>query len=309
MEANWTWPYRLLRRKLGYWKRQFAWLRKIIRTPRQDLSHFQCNICGGRSAFPRDELRRGGWSCRHCGASVRARSVIHALSMAVFGKSLVIADFPRRPDLVGVGLSDWVGFADRLPEKLDYTNTFYHTEPRLDVTRLQPDQKNLYDFIISSDVFEHVVAPVSKAFENCHTLLKPGGVLVLTVPYIEGETIEHFPDLREFTVVKESNEWLVVGETANGEIKRYGGLRFHGGPGTTVECRVCGKDSLMRDCARFETITILSEPVEQYGIHWGPYIKEEPILRREDGARYSPPWILRKANVPPSTAAAKTDLE
>jgi SAM-dependent methyltransferase len=286
----------MARRQLGYWRRQFEWYRKVIRTSHEDLSRFQCNICGSWSAFPRDLLRRGGWSCRYCGSSVRLRSVIHTLSVALFGESLVIADFPHRPDLRGIGLSDWTGFENRLKDKLDYTNTFYHTEPRLDITRLEPGQENLYDFIISSDVFEHVVAPVSTAFENSYRLLKPGGVLVLTVPYIEGETIEHFPDLREFTVVKEGSEWFVVGKTADGEVKRYSGLRFHGGPGTTVECRVFGEDTLRRDCACFDAIKIMSDPEEKHGIHWGPYLKEEPILRREDGARYSPPWMLVKAN-------------
>ncbi len=106
--------------------------------------------------------------------------------MELFGKSLAIVDFPERPDLVGVGLSDWDGLAWRLAKKLGYANTYYHKEPLLDIAAKQGLQHDLYDFIISSDVFEHVCPPISTAFVNAYNLLKAGGVMILTVPYTNG---------------------------------------------------------------------------------------------------------------------------
>ena len=38
------------------------------------------------------------------------------------------------------------------------------------------------DFVISSDVLEHVAPPYERALSNLLRLLKPGGLLVLTVP-------------------------------------------------------------------------------------------------------------------------------
>ncbi len=98
--------------------------------------------------------------------------------MELFGTSLVLSDFPHRPDLAGIGLSDWEGYANPLAERLNYTNTFFHQAPLLDITSVGPDHSGRYDFIICSDVFEHVCQPVSKAFENAYRLLKPGGVMI-----------------------------------------------------------------------------------------------------------------------------------
>jgi len=84
--------------------------------------------------------------------------------------------------LVGVGMSDWEGYANRLEKKLSYVNTYYHKAPLLDITAVDPSLSNLYDFIIATEVFEHISPPISRAFENVHRLLKPGGVFIFSVP-------------------------------------------------------------------------------------------------------------------------------
>jgi len=51
------------------------------------------------------------------------RAIVHLLSTELFGESYILRDFPVRPDIRGIGLSDWDGYAGGLPHKLNYTNT------------------------------------------------------------------------------------------------------------------------------------------------------------------------------------------
>jgi SAM-dependent methyltransferase len=286
-----------LRRKLSFCKRQVIWSLLYLKAGKKSVARFRCNVCGERTMFPRDKMSREAWSCRYCSSSVRVRSVVHALSMELFGKSLAIVDFPERPDLVGVGLSDWYGLAAGLARKLGYANTYYHKEPFLDIATKQGLQHDLYDFIISSDVFEHVCPPISTAFVNAYNLLKPGGVMILTVPYTDGATREHFPSISTCTVQKEDSVWTLTGMTSEGRTEKFANLVFHGGPGTTVEFRLFGKDSMMRDCqsAGFDSVRIHEETVEEFGIYWNPYNAEDAPYRPLIYGLDTPPWALRKS--------------
>ena len=76
------------------------------------------------------------------------------------------------------------GVRNRFGYKFDYHNTFYHQEPRLDVTRAGSDEDHgAYDFILAGEIFEHVPPSVDDTLTNVRSLLKPDGFLVLTVPY------------------------------------------------------------------------------------------------------------------------------
>src|SRR5439155_1678406 len=130
---------------------------------------------------------------------VRTRALLQALSIELFGVNLALPDFPRVRSIRGIGTSDPNQYASRLAEKLDYRNTFFNREPRFDIMHPAEEERGKYDFLISSEVFEHVAAPVDLAFHNVHDLLKPSGVAVFTVPYsVEESMQEHFPDLHEF---------------------------------------------------------------------------------------------------------------
>jgi SAM-dependent methyltransferase len=285
-----------VRKRLSFGKRQLVWLLRCLRASRGSLVRFRCNVCGKQTSFPREEFARESCSCRYCGSTVRWRSVIHSLSTELFGKSLAIGDFPNRPDLVGAGLSDWDGYARLLIGKLGYTNTYYHKQPLLDITNVDPAQYGQYDFIISSDVFEHICPPVSKAFVNAYHLLKPGGVMIFTVPYVKGETSEHFPNVREFSVEKKGETWILNGTTFDGRTETFRDLTFHEGPGTTVEFRLFGKDSMLQECkaAGFEQVRIHDETVEDIGIYWNPYIAEDGPHRPPIYGLDTAPWALLK---------------
>src|SRR3954463_15859360 len=112
------------------------------------LLRFRCNICGQDSAAERRLLSREKPSCLHCGSTVRWRSVIHVLSMELFGDSLALPDFPYLPEILGIGMTDWDGYAIPLAKKLGYTNMYYHCEPRLDIVAPPPELEGTLDFII-----------------------------------------------------------------------------------------------------------------------------------------------------------------
>lgn len=289
-------PWQSVRKRLSCWERRLIWSWNRLRYPRHSFLHFRCNICAKETCFPRDQMEREVCSCMHCGSTVRWRSVIHALSMELFGESLVLPDFPTRPDLIGVGLTDWDGYAISLAKKLTYTNTYYHKAPFLDITSVDPSQYGLYDFIISSDVFEHISPPISKSFENACRLLKPGGFMIFSVPYVEGATKEHFPELYRFSIERRRNDnWVVMNHTSDGRVQEFSGVTFHGGPGTVLEMRLFGKDDLLRSFADagFVSAKPYNEECPEYGILWLPYIAENARYRPLIYGLDTPPWALQ----------------
>lgn len=197
--------------------------------------------------------------------------MIHLLSTALFGECLAIDEFPVSPRLRGLGLSDWPGYANRLPHKIGYVNTYYHQEPKLDITAVPADRFDSCDFLISTDVFEHVLAPVSAAFEGAYALLKPGGTMIFSVPFTNRghDTTEHFDGLHEFTIIEEEQKYHLLNRRKDGRVDRYDNLKFHGGPGTTLEMRLFCRESLLHELreAGFQ-VQIFDYPVEHRGIVW-----------------------------------------
>src|SRR6266852_6406576 len=114
---------------------------------------FICNICGqsnSLAAFHHEES-----SCNGCGSNVRLRALVYLLSIELFGDGFLLPEFPPLPAIRGLGLSDQASYAVTLAKKFDYTNTYYDREPRLDITASNAERYGTYDFILSSDVFEH----------------------------------------------------------------------------------------------------------------------------------------------------------
>jgi SAM-dependent methyltransferase len=141
------------------------------------------------------------------------------------------------------------------------------------------------DFVVSLDVLEHVAPPWSLALVHLRELLKPGGVLVLTVPMLpDGSTIEHFPDLAEYEIVTRGAERVLVNRTRAGEVQVFEDLVFHGGPGATLEMRICSLPDVLADLrgAGFVDVRPFDRPVPEYGIVWTS--TEWPIVARAPGS-------------------------
>ena len=234
---------------------------------------YQCNICGCRNRCDPASLGRETPDCKGCGSSVRMRSVIGLLSQGLFGRLLPIDEFPRSGEVHGIGLSDWEPYASRLGRRIRYQNTFYHQEPRLDITRVDASKAGSCDFILSADVFEHVAPPVSDAFAGAWRLLKPGGLLVLTVPYVveTSTTTEHFPDLYDWSLSEtDDGRHRLHNRRRDGTTEEFDQLTFHGGPGTTLEMRIFSRDSLLAElgAAGFGDVRIAGEAMPEIGVMW-----------------------------------------
>lgn len=250
------------------------------------LVEFQCNICGSENAVSLEKLTREEPTCA-CGSTVRMRAIIQVLTTELFGYSMSIADIsPPRPDIVGIGMSCWDGYAIPLAHRIAYKNTYYHQEPLLDITDIDSKLEGSLDFIVSTDVYEHVAPPVSIAFDNARRLLKENGVFIFTVPYFDPgkkgvRTIEHFPDLHDYELQESGGKFRLRNITRTGDIQLFDDLVFHGGPGTTLEMRVFSEWSMLRELRRagFDDLTIYSKPDWKYGIYW-PLQHSLPVAAR-----------------------------
>ena len=219
--------------------------------------------------------------------------MVHLLTMELFGRSIPLPDLQVRHDIIGIGLSDAQCYAQPLARKLGYTNTYFHSEPRLDIANVPDDRAALYDFIIASDVFEHVVPPVSRAFRNALRLLKPGGVLIFSVPFsLDDDTVEHFPDLDDYRLVKVDGRVRLENRTADGRTQIFDNPVFHresvsmspmsllsratlarlfrAERGDVLEMRLFSRAALQRDVANagFARSRVADEEWIAYGIAW-----------------------------------------
>lgn len=188
--------------------------------------------------------------------------------MELFGVPLTLPDFPRVKSWRGLGTSDSTQYANRLSEAFDYRNTFYDRQPKLDLAA-PPEDPETYDFITSSDVFEHVAPPHDRAFRNCYSMLKPHGVLVFTVPYEIDEPAEHFPDLFEYGLAEVGNRIVLVNRTRLGEVQIFENLNFHrNGAGKALEMRVFSEKMLRETLAAagFRTVRVYTENYPPFGI-------------------------------------------
>ena len=211
--------------------------------------------------------------CVRFGYNSRFRAVCYVLTQHLCGKPCVLASMPPMKHIRGIGMSDGA-WADLCAHKFDYVNTFLHREPQLDICDSSQalSYQNL-DFIISSDVFEHIPPRpgLSAAFSNLYGMLRPGGTLIFSVPYSNGSHHrEHYPDLCNYRV--DMSTRTLHNTTAGGQSQVFRDLVFHGGEGATLEMRVFSKSSVLSflQSAGFVDIHFhaVTKDMEEHGIFW-----------------------------------------
>jgi SAM-dependent methyltransferase len=247
---------------------------------------FVCNICGAPNECEPETIGREVITCTTCGSILRWRSIIAALSVSLYGRSIPLVEFPKSAGTRGLGMSDWDGYASRLAQAFDYTNTFYDVEPHFDVmAEVPPESAGTYDFIISSDVLEHVAPPYETALTHLRQLLKPGGTLILSVPMkSDGATDEHFPDLHHYDIATLDGDPLLVNRTKAGAIQVFEDLVFHGGAGATLEMRVFSEPDVLDGLRRvgFDRVERFDTALPEHGIVWNmpsswPIVAHAPL--------------------------------
>ena len=193
---------------------------------------FLCNVCGGEGHFQQEHYENAELpSCAVCGSNGRFRWLVHRLSLHLFGCSLPLSEFPVRKNIKGIGLTDPSSIATVLADRFDYVNTSLTGEPRLDI-RCDPSPVGPLDFLIASEVFEHVEGPVERAFENAARLLKPGGLLLLTVPWVwGGDAHTAIPELHDWRLGSEDDGYVIVNRRRDGTEEKFRRMAFDGSPG------------------------------------------------------------------------------
>ena len=245
-------------------------------------AEFVCNICGKENniyePFNREFTRT---AC--CNSSPRMRMIVHVLSMELFGKSLALPNFPER-NIKGIGISDWEGYAIPLAAKLNYTNTYYHKEPRLDIANVSESWKGKYDFVICSDVMEHVEPPVLRGFQGLSDLLKPGGVVIFSVPYMyECGYQEYYPNLYKYKIVEIDGQKVLKNVTRDGNEEEFTNLWMHGGDGAVLAMRLYTEQKLVED---FLAVGFNDMKIYRAYMPFGAFWPES----------YSQLWAVRKAS-------------
>ena len=196
---------------------------------------FVCNICGQRGVFQQAHYSDPELSsCNACGSNVRFRWLVHRLSLELFGRSMPLPEFPTRKSIKGIGLTDPQSIASVLAERFTYLNTCLTTEPKLDI-RCDPSPFGELDFLISSEVFEHVEPPVEQAFANAARLLKPTGLLLLTVPWVwDGDPDAAIPELYDWRLGREEDHYVIINRRVDGQMERFWDMAFDGSPGPSL---------------------------------------------------------------------------
>ena len=231
-----------------------------------------CNITGKR--FNLDDEEKDRELAIRFNFNSRFRAICYVFCKLFYGECKILNYLEENKNLKGIGMSD-SGWANIFKIKFNYINTFYHTFPYLDIYNNEHIKNYTdLDFIISSDVFEHIdpYPSLQIAFDNLYKMLKSGGFLIFSVPYTNGEHKEHFINLYDYKIKYENNEYILYNRTITNEIETFNNLCFHGGPGNVLEMRVFSKNSIISflEYSGFIDITFynINDDMKKYGIFW-----------------------------------------
>jgi SAM-dependent methyltransferase len=251
---------------------------------------FACNLCGEVNSYSGAQIHREMLFCRICGSTARFRGILLALQKHFFPNAAgaPIRKLPPLKQYKGLGFSDWAGYVGEFNRIFDHIDTYLHKEPRLDLMDAHSvTAYGQFDYVICSEVLEHVVPPAIHAFEHLRTLVARGGALILSVPFLEGyETIEHFPHLNQWEISTEDSTYVLNNVRPDGLREKLTGLQFHGGPGTVLEMRIYGEQDLINRLryAGFNEIEVIRPNLRSIGYLWEDHV-ESPMHqgRRQRG--------------------------
>ena len=232
-----------------------------------------CNITGNSFDLKNNEkTREGGIAFEY---NSRFRAIIYVFQKHILNDvTTALCKCKANKLITGIGMSDSV-YANILSKYFTYTNTFFHQTPKLDINNKKDcEQYSQLDFVISSDVFEHIspYPSVQNAFDNVFEMLKEGGTFIFSVPYTFSEHKEHYPNLYEYKIIQKENEYILENKTIDGNNETFKNLVFHGGPGETLEMRCFSKDSIKTFMQKSGFVNInfhvINSEMKHHGIFW-----------------------------------------
>ena len=200
-----------------------------------------CGICGCNNSDTQIERER--MLCSGCGSTWRVRAVAQALLRGLKIPPASIANIPQEWSRVGLGISDNPVLSSALSSRFDYTNSYYHKFPKLDITHLPIDLHEQFEFVICSDVLEHVPPPAESGIIGINRLLKAGGVAVVSVPVgALDDTDEYYPNLLKWM----EHDGVVEWSDTSGAHHVDREPEYHGGEGQTLAFRLWNASALVK---------------------------------------------------------------
>lgn len=135
---------------------------------------WSCILCGSAHRGPALPAERDGIPCSGCGSAWLHRAlglvILKGLGLPIVPLSSLAPDLSRR----GLGISDAFPLAAILGGRFDYTNSWYHRFPKVDLTSVPAELRAEFEFVVCSEVLEHVPPPVQTAMRGIAELLRPG---------------------------------------------------------------------------------------------------------------------------------------
>ena len=211
----------------------------------------RCNICGWSDRFLRLDRGREGTVCRNCGSTSRNRAVAYVLGR-VLDEDQAVFRWKYRLSTPVLESSARGALAMYFRMKFDYYGTEFdpaqiaagmHPRDYADFQKLHYDA-DTFDCVVASDVFEHIRRD-DDAMREVRRVLKPGGYLVLTVPY------DH-----------ERAQTIQRVDTSGPADVHLLPPQYHGGGGHTLAYREYGRDlsNLMSSAGFFVQREVVERP-------------------------------------------------
>ncbi len=182
----------------------------------------------------------------------------------MLGKSLEISRWPKNTGFAGVGIGDLGTARHKLAEKID----FIEADLERSCAGVPGTLIDRADVLVCSEVLQHVLPPVQSAFDALIKMIKPCGLLIMTVPYGFETTLEHFPNLHDWKLVRAGGETVLSNTTTSGEKETFSNFRLY--EDGKLEMRVFGLEDIRKALrlAGFTEIRIAGGDHLAYGIQF-----------------------------------------
>jgi hypothetical protein len=159
--------------------------------------------------------------------------------------------------------------------KVDYMN---YDNFKLNILNNKNIKLNDYNFIICSDIYQHI--PVNEDLQYSFNILKKllinddNSFLIFSVPFVyNNETIEYFPNLNNYSIIKVDNKYILENITNTNEKEIFDNLIFHGKNISDIEMRLFSYNSIKEHLIKagfqnIDSLDINNNQLKNNGIYW-----------------------------------------